>query len=436
MLIGTWLCVAACGSPRPDPQLSGFIPSPDLGDDDAGDGDDDDIGDATDTWTSATDTASELAANGEDCGQNEECESGICAGVLAGQVCSECAADEHCPVDGQSCVFESSLGYRVCSAGQLGDLCQGDAGCEAGVCWRRPEAEFGLCSECRSASHCRDLGTGINCTMDLTAGWYRCSPGKLGEECQEQSDCLSALCRPEGPEAGYGKCSECTTDAQCQTSGQGLNCTNKIPEDLDDPTYFLCGDGQLGEMCEADTSCTGERCMQEHCSECQTPQQCRDEGQGRNCIYRTLQRHTGWHQCTPGDEGEPCTEAASCRPDLFCAPRFVDSTCAMCALDEHCESGEVCSVGYPHDTRVCVVANSLPSDTYCDPDGAGDRACTGFCVTLPASDESDPDAWPVEGVGVCGTCRPGASDCPTGQTCQTPTYSDALGATGSFCAAG
>ncbi|TPV92730.1 MAG: hypothetical protein B7733_24230 [Myxococcales bacterium FL481] len=447
------LMLAACGSPRPSgPEYPPYRPpSAEEEDDNAGespgDNDDDDASpaEATDSATGASqdtdagqeppDPSDDLLANGENCDDSNECQSGYCSIALIGAVCSDCTDSADCPIVGQDCVFDNTLGYRVCSLGELGDTCLSDAACSDGVCRIRPTDTVGLCSDCRNAQHCRDTGAGINCSNDLAFGYYRCSDGSLGEECYDPVDCASTLCRPEGEEAGYGKCSECLSDEDCRSSGAGLNCTNKVPENLDDPTYYLCGTGQLGEKCETDAACVGERCVAGHCSECKTAQQCRDEGQGRNCVYRSTLRHSGWHRCTEGEIGDVCDVPESCRPELFCAERWTDAACAECGEDADCPAGDVCALPLQGGTRVCIPANSSPTGSYCDLSGPADESCEGYCVALDPSPqaETDPHAWPAIGVGACGSCRPGQNDCLAGEICVPPSYSEALGATGSRC---
>ena len=431
---GFAVAISACGSPRPGFEPSPYVPPPTADDDDAGQGDDDDVGTTPPSGEepSSTDTAETsdgLANNGQDCSDGAECSSGICASILTGSVCSECADETDCPIDGQSCVYDSIAGYRRCSLGELGDSCQGDAGCSEGVCRVPPKQASGLCSECRDGQQCRDAGTGLSCTMDVTAGYYRCNDGSLGHECYDPADCQSALCRPEGEEAGYGKCSECITDEQCQSSSQGVNCTNKIPEDLDDPTYFFCSTGELGEMCESDLGCSDHRCTEEHCSECKDAKQCRDENKGRNCMYRSIMRHTGWHICTEGNAGEPCTEDESCLPELACAPQFDTITCAECATNTDCSDGMVCGVNYPGDNRACVTPKTLPKDRYCDPSLANHAECEGYCIEIAAGTDPE-DPWPVAGVGVCGDCQSETDDCSPGETCVAPEYTKGVGVTG------
>ncbi len=395
-----------------------------------GDGDGDDGNGSPENSSSATPS---LGGNGDPCDTADDCTSGFCFSWSAGSVCSECTESEHCDIEGQSCVWDPVSGYRVCSAGLLGDLCNADTGCKDSVCHRRPDADFGLCSECRDADHCRDISGGINCTMDLSAGYYRCTSGALGEECYEPQDCASTICRPEGEEAGYGKCSQCIDDADCQASGEGLNCTNSQPENLDEPTYFNCSTGELGEMCDADAGCGLERCTEGHCSECKDAQQCRDEGTGLNCIYLAIERHEGWHRCSEGLPGEACTQDASCQAELHCTLQFEQVTCSHCAVDTDCGTGEVCAVGYPGDFRVCVSEASALQDAYCDVANSGELACAGHCVAVdPVGDD---DTGLVPAVGACGECRPDANDCPAAKTCVAPVYISGIGIRGSSCEA-
>ncbi|MFV8753763.1 hypothetical protein ACNOYE_24735 [Nannocystaceae bacterium ST9] len=177
--------------------------------------------------------------------------------------------------------------------------------------------------------------------------------GDPGQACASTSDCAEGLFCTQIQALGM-VCSECTSDADCG----GDNCT------LSNEGYLECGDGSLGQSCETD---------------------------------------------------EVCAEG------LSCAQVFASSACSECKDDGECVEGQLCAPlldldhGFAH--RTCIEPNTHPDDQFCDPSGAGDQQCEGFCTQ-------------VFGIGLCGECETDA-DCQDG-TC-TPAEFGAEGFLGSSC---
>jgi hypothetical protein len=177
--------------------------------------------------------------------------------------------------------------------------------------------------------------------------------GNLGDMCSSDADCAEDLFCNGVPSLGYGICSACGSDADCD----GGNCT------LTANGYFECGDGSLGQMCETDEACA---------------------------------------------EGTYCAEVV----DL--GGLVNGNFCSTCKDDSHCMNGQLCApmiefmdlmnIG---GQRSCVDPESVPNDQICDHNGAGDEQCTGFCTAASLMGLIE--------IGVCGECETDA-DCMMG-TC-------------------
>jgi hypothetical protein len=175
--------------------------------------------------------------------------------------------------------------------------------------------------------------------------------GNLGEMCSTDGDCAEDLFCNGVPALGYGICSACGSDADCD----GGNCT------LTQSGYFECGDGSLGQMCETD---------------------------------------------------EACTEGAYCAEVVDLGGLVNGNFCSSCKDDSHCMDGQLCApmiefmdlmnIG---GQRSCVDPKSVPNDQVCDHEGNGDEACMGVCSTASLMGLIE--------IGVCGECETDA-DCMDG----------------------
>jgi hypothetical protein len=181
-------------------------------------------------------------------------------------------------------------------------------------------------------------------------------PGNLGDMCSTDGDCAEDLFCNGVPSLGYGICSACGGDEDCD----GGNCT------LTANGYFECGDGSLGQMCETDEACA---------------------------------------------DGTYCAEVV----DL--GGLVNGNFCSECKDDSQCENGQLCApmiefmdIMNIGGQRTCVDPKSVPNDQICDHMGNGDEACMGFCS--PAS------LMGLIEIGVCGECETDA-DC-MGGTCTPP----------------
>ncbi|MGB1700287.1 MAG: hypothetical protein ACPHRO_10055, partial [Nannocystaceae bacterium] len=98
-----------------------------------------------------------------------------------------------------------------------GSQCAGDGECESGIC-NQPFPGFGICSDCRSDSECQSSGDGVNCTLN-DSGWYACSAGNLGEQCESDAGCGDGLSCEEivnfGGFFALTACSNCADTSEC-----------------------------------------------------------------------------------------------------------------------------------------------------------------------------------------------------------------------------
>lgn len=188
----------------------------------------------------------------------------------------------------------------------------------------------------------------------------------LGDECKEDKDCKSKICRvgvlvEEGKEVK--ECASCRDDAQCIAEKKGFACKVSLKTGL-----VECVDGKIGSPCDKKEQCTdnlmcalinmGDNKSEERtCSECEKHTDCPAMG-NRNCVSRDTAEVPGYfNKCLP---------------------------------DKVRENGEIC----------------FPCET-------GNRECAGgFCVKVDLKD--DPFC-----IGVCGHCNSDV-DCPKDHRCEAP----------------
>lgn len=397
---------------------------------------------------------------GQGCDDEQGCQSDHCTKRSEESrrgTCSECGTDEDCRESGAglSCGFDREQGFYACSAGALGDRCEDDAGCQEGKCHAvggGPGGGGGVCSLCLDDMECRDAGTGLNCTRndpaDDSPRYYECSDGALGERCESNESCAEMKCRMRSADSTSGTCSKCLDDQGCRDDGTGLNCVFKPSEVEDDPEYYDCSDGALGERCEANESCADAKCHLDSadatrgtCSACLDAAECRASGDGTNCSFLDSQdpEDSQYWACSEGALGERCIAAEDCADASPCV-ELLDglSTCSECAVDGDCGSGQLCHMlfnfgggGDNASYHTCVDEGSVANDELCRADTSGESACEGHCVAI------DPDAadgdFPPAHFGACGSCRPDvADDCAAGETCRPPRFGQG-GVRGSTC---
>lgn len=186
----------------------------------------------------------------------------------------------------------------------------------------------------------------------------------LGETCVDGCECSSGICFGH-PVLGSA-CSECLTDAECQTAGVGTCSLNTATESAS------CTGGELGVMC--DPAATG---------------------------------------CAAGLTCEQLLDTGGVLPDTFCSE---------CATATDCAAGEVCTPNVvidgvqPGGFLQCIPQGTGADGTYCPATGDASACASGICAVV------DIGGLGIAEVGVCGPCA-SDTDCPGG-TCQPPVVDD------------
>ena len=206
-----------------------------------------------------------------------------------------------------------------------------------------------------SSSSSTDDGAAFLPDDDSSSSSGAPDPLPNGSQCGGDAECESGICNQPFP--GFGICSDCRSDSECQSSGDGVNCT------LNDSGWYACSAGNLGEQCESDAGC-----------------------------------------------GDPLT----CEEIVNFGGFFGLTACSNCADTSECDADNVCAPVVMLDgfdlggSRDCVAPGSIPNDSICDDNAEGDVACAGLCAPV--------DTGFAGAIGVCGDCETDG-DCAMGQTC-------------------
>lgn len=187
--------------------------------------------------TTVFDTNIDGLANGLECMNGFECQTGNCYKIplplddLPPGICSECDSDQDC-VDkglGISCTVDAATLGAACTDGGLGSFCESMAACKPQYwCDEILNDAEGLlphsCGECRDDVDCKD---GKRCTprIDLsmyTGNKYCAAPGSVPNDglCPEFTGngvCANNHCNVINVVGtlDVGICGECTSDADC-----------------------------------------------------------------------------------------------------------------------------------------------------------------------------------------------------------------------------
>lgn len=164
---------------------------------------------------------------------------GLCSSGLPNE---PCITDEHCMAT-THCVPDVPM--RVlgsCSPGAVGDLCDDDDDCQSGYCFVWGDID--------------PQETGI------------CTAGSFRDPCIDGTDCESGHCsRQIGNTTGGGSCvsgdalSPCFTDEACASSQCALLLFSDDPLIPYPVAEGLCTTGASGDPCQEDTECTSATCV-------------------------------------------------------------------------------------------------------------------------------------------------------------------------------
>jgi hypothetical protein len=279
------------------------------------------------------------ACNGAPCSDPAECQSTLCVD----DVCCESACDGVC---------------EACSAAITGAI---DGACEP-VPLGKPDgatcATLGGCGVDQACS-CEDGFKNLDET-GADCGGPSCSGCPIGEVCKSASDCLSMQCHnerccPSG--ATCGPCHTCNAQGTCEpialASKGACAGENTCSADVE------CKK-QDGQQCTDASECASKFCKNQgakKCAPCQSDADCASSADSPFC-------GGGW--CKRG-VGDPCQTDLNCLTN-----RCVGDTCASCAADSDCESGQ-CQVAAGR----CLLHKGAPctKDTDC-----ASGACKDVCL--------------------------------------------------------
>jgi hypothetical protein len=242
---------------------------------------------------------------------------------------------------------------------------------------------------------------------------------------------------PAGEEAGTEEESGADTetgdagdgDGDGDTAGDGDGDTGPGDGDGDGdgdtgPMECVPGDpngAPMGATCTSDEECGSCNCyvvpfLGGQCGECNEDADCADTTMG-GCTPPNPFMNNG-STCNMGEAGGGCETSDVCADGLTCGT-VLDllgliqiNTCGECMSDMDC-TDQICApvviVEEFNGQNMCIDANSLPQDSFCNLEGNGDMACeSGICSTI--------DIMGLAQVGSCGACNTDA-DCPMNQTC-------------------
>jgi hypothetical protein len=191
-----------------------------------GDGDGDGDGCTTDTLP-----------DGSSCECADQCASGKCYVVpLIGGQCGACESDADCPDGGCSVPNPLAGTGSSCNMGELGEGCETDAVCQAGL----------TCEELLDVAGLIQLSTCSECTMDSDCGTDLCSPTYDVANFKGEWACVA----PGTVENGGGCDLDTTGDDACIGDCAEANVMGLV-------TLGVCSD------CDEDADCAaGEVCLE------------------------------------------------------------------------------------------------------------------------------------------------------------------------------
>lgn len=263
---------------------------------------------------------------GEGCEADKECEAGAFCGYspvltsdvvkIAGLCTKSCCTSSDCPTDfacfgagtgGNYCVSKGVLQRPALGTRRGGESCTVQADCRSGICDATNKCADTCCNstQCTNDTVCRSIavqGVGTATKYVLGCGAPE-GQAKAGDACEVifAGKCSEGTC-----EDGTDKCrAPC-----CSSSGCAAYCDNTKARGHTDmitactDSIATRGTKKLGEPCEAEADCFGNRCLQDspegakYCSDaCCSDADCasgglvcrpRDAGQGRyflRCVH-------------------------------------------------------------------------------------------------------------------------------------------------------
>ncbi|MBL8951474.1 MAG: matrixin family metalloprotease [Myxococcaceae bacterium] len=347
---------------------------------------------------------------GNPCTSQSQCTGGLVCRGLPGSMGKICTID--CTSSAGACATVAPL---TCRTADTGSACL------------PPPASSDYCKHCLDGPECstgRCVGVGVHswCTNSCSAQ----SPCPAGSVCLSESTGMpcgatgACVCAPQPINGAYRCPGQCTGSTCGMTPG--FKCTNTTCE----PATAEGDRCELHGVCDNCLLCVGSSSTY-FCRRC-----CGGNGGGGAC-----------NQCT----NMTCAAAQTCTAlsgtnDGVCLPSMGADVCQACGAGTTCLNGNTCIGGVCHGSCNPATPGACPA---CVATGAGTNvcACTGEVRELGQACGTTPTLQACRNGLVCanGTCRTGcsmsASNCPTGQICQTfgSVTACAAAPAGSTCAA-
>jgi len=307
------------------------------------------------------DTLSHLCVKAEDCRIEDNCEQGYDCDQLSGKCVAklDCITSEDCATgykcDNSQCITkvgchsnEECANGEVCRADGYCDIdtgCDGDQYCinknpEKPAC----STNSGMCYECTSNEHCRNLDKPICNTMTHVCG----TEEGPSEECQIDSDCgLNKKCNTAtSPHECIDMMTTCSNDNDCQN---GMHCNTSNGRCV---------------MCLDNSQCTSPKVCNPNTNLCE------EEGSSGGGEGNNICTDLGFLMCllangvcSDGLEGDciisetdPC-DGVSCPTNSTCNEGYCDcDTGYHLNADDECAENETCT-GF-----------SCPQNSHCELD--------------------------------------------------------------------
>jgi hypothetical protein len=180
--------------------------------------------------------APDLLEDGEACGQDAECASGLCVGAFVGfegpfPQCTTGASGEPCDSDADCLEGTCELFVVTEGVGQICTAtCLSDADCESGMCNQFAPGQSGICTDGLNGWDCWDNGDCLSgrCISVVTASGVEslCTDGLPGDPCNADADCDNGRCIDVISAAGVQ--SMCTRGESGDPCGQDSDCLGGV----------------------------------------------------------------------------------------------------------------------------------------------------------------------------------------------------------------
>jgi hypothetical protein len=268
----------------------------------------------------------------EDCDPqpSDPCGNGTCE-VNLGESCTTCLADCDILDINQNSVC-ATCGNGVCEGAEVSGLCPEDCDQQSNACGNGTcEVNLGeSCTSCLVDCDILDINQNSVCA---TCGNGVCEGAEISGLCPEDCDQpASNTCGNGTCEVNLGEsCTSCLADCDildinqnsvCATCGNGVcegaEISGLCPEDCDQPTSNVCGDGVVGP---------GEQCDGSDLTQCLSTQSCSDSCQ---CIFVVQADVTPDPQSLCGNGLVDAVTEQCDPPGSICGENFVCNDSCQC----------------------------------------------------------------------------------------------------------